>query len=66
MLGAWGCGVFGNEPASIAALFSEALAARRGAFDHVVFAILDASEEQRFRGPFVDAFGHPSLSGSGS
>ena len=54
VLGAWGCGVFGNDTKAIARLFAEALAAREGAFDHVVFAILDTSPEQRFRGPFVE------------
>lgn len=57
VLGAWGCGVFGNEPAVLASLFDEALTARAGAFDHIVFAILDASQEQRFRGPFAARFG---------
>ncbi|MBN8610861.1 MAG: TIGR02452 family protein [Deltaproteobacteria bacterium] len=55
VLGAWGCGVFGNDTKTIARLFAEGLAAREGAFDHVVFAILDTSPEQRFRGPFVEA-----------
>jgi uncharacterized protein (TIGR02452 family) len=40
VLGAWGCGVFGNDPATVAAAFTEALD-RVDAFDHVVFAVLD-------------------------
>jgi uncharacterized protein (TIGR02452 family) len=43
VLGAWGCGVFGNEPARIAKLFAEALAepAIRGRFQRLDFAIFD-------------------------
>lgn len=40
VLGAWGCGVFGNDPATVAAAFTAALD-RIDAFDHVVFAVLD-------------------------
>ena len=57
VLGAWGCGVFGNEPRVLAELFDEGLRAHAGAFEHVVFAILDSSPEQRFRGPFEARFG---------
>jgi uncharacterized protein (TIGR02452 family) len=58
VLGAWGCGVFGNDPQEVADLFREALAASfRGAFARVVFAVLDGSEERRFIGPFERAFG---------
>jgi uncharacterized protein (TIGR02452 family) len=58
VLGAWGCGVFGNDSQEIAELFREALAQPfRGVFARVVFAILDWSEEQRFIGPFLKIFG---------
>jgi uncharacterized protein (TIGR02452 family) len=40
VLGAWGCGVFGNDPTEVATAFAEALSDRTG-FEHVVFAILD-------------------------
>lgn len=40
VLGAWGCGVFGNEPAVVAETFRDALRENRY-FDHVVFAVLD-------------------------
>jgi uncharacterized protein (TIGR02452 family) len=40
VLGAWGCGVFGNDPALVASAFTAALD-RVDAFDHVVFAVLD-------------------------
>lgn len=42
VLGAWGCGVFQNDPAMIAGLFHEALTKRfKGAFRSVCFAVLD-------------------------
>ena len=41
VLGAWGCGVFKNDPGEVARAFAEWLASPRfaGAFDHVTFAI---------------------------
>ncbi|MDT7783001.1 MAG: hypothetical protein QOF58_1420 [Pseudonocardiales bacterium] len=39
VLGAWGCGVFGNEPQVVAETFREVLRENRF-FDHVVFAVL--------------------------
>jgi uncharacterized protein (TIGR02452 family) len=54
VLGAWGCGVFGNDCREIAELFQKALTAEfRGVFSRVVFAILDSSRERRFIGPFA-------------
>jgi uncharacterized protein (TIGR02452 family) len=43
VLGAWGCGVFANDPAQIAALFAEALAEPtiRSRFRHIDFAVFD-------------------------
>jgi uncharacterized protein (TIGR02452 family) len=41
VLGAWGCGVFRNDPDVVAAAFAAQLARARGRFDHVVFAVLD-------------------------
>ena len=53
ILGAWGCGAFGNDPNEIAALFERALRENfTGAYRRVVFAILDWSAEKRFIGPF--------------
>ncbi|HEX9146550.1 MAG TPA: TIGR02452 family protein [Candidatus Binatia bacterium] len=53
ILGAWGCGAFGNDPNEIAALFERALGENfNGAYRRVVFAILDWSAEKRFIGPF--------------
>ena len=55
VLGAWGCGVFKNDPEQIAELFRSALAGRfRGAFTHVVFAVLDSSGETL--SPFEQVF----------
>jgi uncharacterized protein (TIGR02452 family) len=59
VLGAWGCGVFKNDPDEIAQLFSAALAGGgpfRGAFTRIVFAVLDWSEDRHFIGPFARAF----------
>jgi uncharacterized protein (TIGR02452 family) len=58
VLGAWGCGVFKNEPEVIAQLFAKALRSQfSGAFAKVMFAILDSSDEQHFIGPFAERFG---------
>jgi uncharacterized protein (TIGR02452 family) len=44
VLGAWGCGVFRNDPDMIAALFHAALTGRfQGVFARVAFAVLDSS-----------------------
>jgi uncharacterized protein (TIGR02452 family) len=57
VLGAWGCGAFGNDPARTAHDFRDALCGPfLGAFKEVVFAIADWSPERRFLGPFRDAF----------
>jgi uncharacterized protein (TIGR02452 family) len=48
VLGAWGCGVFGNDPAVVADVLANLLAARpfARAFTRVVFAIYDRSKER--------------------
>jgi uncharacterized protein (TIGR02452 family) len=57
VLGAWGCGVFGNDSHRVAALFHDALTGPfAGAFSRVVFAILDRSADQRWIGPFQRRF----------
>lgn len=43
VLGAWGCGAFGNDPQLVATVFTEALAAVP-AFEHVCFAVYDTRE----------------------
>jgi uncharacterized protein (TIGR02452 family) len=40
VLGAWGCGVFGNDPATVASAFATALR-HSPWFHHVAFAVLD-------------------------
>lgn len=67
VLGAWGCGAFGNDPHATAADFRRALEGDfAGAFSDVVFAIADWSPERRFLGPFRDVFGGaPSGGGDG-
>ncbi len=62
VLGAWGCGAFGNDPARTAEDFRHALETEfEGAFSDVIFAITDWSPERKFLGPFRDVF-----SGDGS
>ncbi|WP_319460202.1 TIGR02452 family protein [Micromonospora sp. RTP1Z1] len=51
VLGAWGCGVFRNDPATVADAFALALADAAGWFDQVTFAVLD-----RVDGPVHAAF----------
>lgn len=63
VLGAWGCGVFRNDPQLVAETFQDFLfvdVASRGAFDRIVFAILDWSAEKRFIGPFQRVFASPA------
>lgn len=50
ILGAWGCGVFGNDPEEVAGIYREMLGPGglcRGWFDHIVYAIHDQSYEQK-------------------
>jgi len=57
VLGAWGCGAFGNDGYQIAALFHRALSENfKGAYKQVVFAVLDWSGDRRFIGPFRKVF----------
>jgi uncharacterized protein (TIGR02452 family) len=57
VLGAWGCGAFGNNPARTARDFHAALAGDfAGAFAEVVFAIADWSPERQFLGAFAAQF----------
>jgi uncharacterized protein (TIGR02452 family) len=56
VLGAWGCGVFKNDPELIADLFASALRGRfAGCFAKVVFAVL-SSDGETIR-PFEERFG---------
>ncbi len=57
VLGAWGCGAFGNDPERTAEDFRTALETHLGrAFSDIVFAITDWSSDRRFLGPFRDVF----------
>lgn len=57
ILGAWGCGAFGNAPQRTAEDFRHALeTAFAGAFSGVRFAITDWSPERRYLGPFRKVF----------
>ncbi len=57
VLGAWGCGAFGNDPRRTADDFRQALENDfSGAFSDIVFAIADWSPERKFLRPFRDSF----------
>ncbi|MCK8681527.1 TIGR02452 family protein [Streptomyces lichenis] len=55
VLGAWGCGVFRNDPAEVAGAFRALLTGSgrfAGRFDEAVFAVLDRTRERRVLGAF--------------
>lgn len=57
ILGAWGCGAFGNDANEFAELFGQALRGNcRGLYKAVTFAVLDFSDNNRFIGPFRNVF----------
>jgi uncharacterized protein (TIGR02452 family) len=56
VLGAWGCGVFGNDPAVVADAFGVALR-RLNRFDHVVFGVLDRAPAAATYRAFADIIG---------
>ncbi|MDQ1014506.1 TIGR02452 family protein [Streptomyces afghaniensis] len=59
VLGAWGCGVFRNDPAQVAGAFRTLLEPGgrfAGAFGHVVFGVLDRTPDAAVRGAFEQAF----------
>lgn len=59
VLGAWGCGAFGNDPGRTARDFRAALESEDfdGVFSDITFAIADWSPKRRFLGPFRDVCG---------
>ena len=58
LLGAWGCGVFRNDPSMVADAFGTALesTAFADAFDSVTFAVLDRSKSGATRAAFEARF----------
>ncbi|KAB2349442.1 TIGR02452 family protein [Actinomadura rudentiformis] len=61
VLGAWGCGVFRNDPAEVAEAFAEPLRAGTGEFagrfEHVVFAVWDTAAGAPRHAAFDRVFG---------
>lgn len=58
ILGAWGCGVFQNEPSSIAKMFNELLENEfKNSFERVIFAIYDRTQTKKVYKSFADIFG---------
>ncbi|MFF1545527.1 TIGR02452 family protein [Streptomyces sp. NPDC058291] len=62
VLGAWGCGVFRNDPAQVAEAFRALLGpgGRFGrTFEHVVFGVLDRTPGRTVLAAFEKRFAHP-------
>jgi uncharacterized protein (TIGR02452 family) len=59
VLGAWGCGVFRNDPREVAEVFATWLAHERfrGAFERIVFAVYDRGKGQPNLRAFEERFG---------
>jgi uncharacterized protein (TIGR02452 family) len=59
ILGAWGCGVFQNEPSMVAQIFADLLLAKGqfwGRFKSVIFSVLDTSKQQKIFPEFQKRF----------
>ncbi|MBH1937934.1 TIGR02452 family protein [Streptomyces sp. AV19] len=59
VLGAWGCGVFRNEPRDVAGAFADHLTGTgrfAGRFGRVVFAVLDRRADSPTRAAFAERF----------
>ncbi|GAA5527082.1 TIGR02452 family protein [Herpetosiphon gulosus] len=56
ILGAWGCGVFGNDPTMIASLFKQVIGQQAWPFTQIDFAIYDPSPRRTTVALFVDIF----------
>jgi uncharacterized protein (TIGR02452 family) len=64
VLGAWGCGVFRNDPNDIAAWFAQHILYNdtfKHAFRHIVFAVYDTSEKQVNIQAFNNKFAHHEI-----
>ncbi|MEU0114295.1 TIGR02452 family protein [Streptomyces bobili] len=62
VLGAWGCGVFRNDPAQVAGAFRTLLGPGgrfERTFTHVVFGVLDRTPDSTVREAFARAFPQP-------
>lgn len=58
VLGAWGAGVFGNDPGQVARIFAKLLRGPfAGAFSEVVFAVLGTRDTSANHRAFADVFG---------
>lgn len=58
VLGAWGCGAFGNDTRRIASIFRQAITTEfDGCFREIVFAIADRSPNRASLAPFREGFG---------
>lgn len=59
VLGAWGCGVFRNDPRTVAAIFADLLRPAgkfAGRFSQVIFAVFDRSEGETTYRAFAEVF----------
>lgn len=58
VLGAWGCGVFRNDPDMVAQLFKTVIESKYpNTFEKIIFAVLDGSEAKPIFGAFQRHFG---------
>lgn len=55
ILGAWGCGAFGNDAGQVASAFTDALS-KVSVFEHVCFAVYDTRQPPVLYETFKDAF----------
>lgn len=66
VLGAWGCGVFRNDPQAISSMFAELLNGEfQNCFARVVFAVYDRTHNKAVYSAFEKVFGAPRLSTDG-
>lgn len=59
ILGAWGCGVFRNDPSMVAQMFADFLLPNgkfSGRFQSILFSVLDSSKERRIFTEFESRF----------
>ncbi len=48
ILGAWGCGVFKNDPEIVAEIYREEIEKRADFFEHIVFAIINSGRSDKY------------------